>query len=181
MPSIGDTLFHFTEWLRTTQIVELAIWTSNTKLSVWIGTHFWAIPILQVVHILAIAMAFGSVLMINMRILGLSGGTRTMTQMARRFIPWIWWSLLVLVVTGVFMTIGDPQRVLINPVFWIKMGLLVVMILVSLAFQTTVTRNTATWEMTHQGRASVRLGAIGIIILWCAIMICGRWIAYAPV
>jgi hypothetical protein len=179
--SINDMLFEFTEWLRETPVTELSLWISETKASLWIGTHFWAIPILQVLHILAIATSFGAVLMINFRILGLNGASRTMTQTVRRYLPWIWWSLLVLVVTGVLMTIGDPPRVLVNPIFWIKMGLLIVMILASIAFQSSVARNTAQWEMTHDGRVRVRIGAVLIILLWCAIMVAGRWIAYAPV
>ena len=176
MPSIGDLLYHFTEWLRTTQMTEFSLWISNTSLSLWIGAHFWAIPILQVIHILAISSAFGSVLMINLRILGLTGGTRTMTQTVRRFLPWTWWALLVLIATGIGMIIGEPVRELVNPVFWVKMGLVIAMV-----FQATVRRNIATWEVTHDGRVAVRFGAVFIILLWCAIMVAGRWIAYAPV
>lgn len=181
MPSIGDLLFHFTEWLRTTPINDFSLWISNTALSLWIGAHFWAIPILQVIHILSISAAFGSVLMINLRILGLVGGTRTMTQTVRRFLPWTWWALLFLILTGIGMIIGEPVRELVNPVFWIKMGLIIAMVLISIGFQATVRRNIATWEVTHDGRVTVRIGAVFIILLWCAIMVAGRWIAYAPV
>ncbi|MGI4875872.1 MAG: DUF6644 family protein [Janthinobacterium lividum] len=161
--------------------MELAIWIAKQPLSLAIGTHFWVIPILQTLHILAISAAFGSVVMINMRILGLSGAGRTMTQTVRRFVPWIWWALLVLVVTGIGMILGEPVRELVNPVFWTKMALIVTMVLLSLAFQASAHRNMATWEMTHEGRVSVRIAAVGIILLWCAIMAAGRWIAYAPV
>jgi len=181
MPSISDTLFAFTEWLRTTPLVDLALWISNTPLCLWIGSHFWAIPIIQTTHILAIASAFGAVLMINMRILGLSGGTRTMSQTVRRYMPWIWWALLVLIVSGIGMIIGEPVRELVNPIFWIKMALVVVVILASLWFQLSVSRNMATWETTHDGRVAVRVAAVAVILLWCAVMFGGRWIAYAPV
>jgi hypothetical protein len=181
MPSIGDLLYAFTEWLRGTQLTELSLGISNTSLSAWIGSHFWAIPIIQTLHILAIAAAFGSVLMINLRILGVTGGTRTLTDTARRYLPWIWWALAVLVLTGIGMVIGEPVRELINPVFWIKMGLIVFMILVSVAFQASVRARIASWEVSHDGRVAVRFGAAAIIVLWCMIMVAGRWIAYAPV
>ena len=54
---MGDLLYHFTEWLRTTQLVELTLWLSDTSASLWLQTHFWAIPILQCIHILSIAAA----------------------------------------------------------------------------------------------------------------------------
>jgi hypothetical protein len=178
---MGDLLYAFTEWLRTTQLTELALAISNHPLSMWIGSHFWAIPIIQTLHILAIAAAFGSVVMINLRILGLSGKRSTMSQVSRRYLPWIWWGLLVLVLTGIGMVIGEPVRELINPVFWVKMVLVVGVILVSLWFQATVRRNVARWEVTHDGRVAIRVGAVGVILLWCMVMFAGRWIAYAPV
>lgn len=182
MPSLGDTLYHFTEWLRTTPLVDLSLWISNESLSKTIGAHFWVIPIFQVIHILAIAAAFGSVLMINMRILGVTGGTRTMAETVRRFLPWMWWSLPVLILSGFGMIIGEPVRELVNPVFWIKMVLVVGMVLVSIGYELTVLRpHVANWEATHDGRLTLRAGAVGIVLLWCAIMVAGRWIAYAPV
>lgn len=177
---ILDRLFAWTQWLRATRLNELSLWLSKQKMSAWIDTHFWAIPILQVIHILALAAAFGSVVMMNLRILGLAGNSRTMTQTARRYMPWVWWALLFLIVTGVVMIIGDPPRVLVNAIFWIKMVLVVVVILVSLWFQGSVSRRMANWETTHDGRVAIRVGAAGIILLWCAVMFAGRWIAYAP-
>jgi magnesium-transporting ATPase (P-type) len=178
---MGDLLYAFTEWLRTTQLTELALAISNHPLSIWIGSHFWAIPIIQTLHILAIAAAFGAVVMINLRILGLSGKRSTMSQVARRYLPWVWGGLAVLVVTGIGMVVGEPVRELINPVFWVKMGLVVGVILVSIWFQATVRRNMARWEVTHDGRVAIRVSAAGIILLWCMVMFAGRWIAYAPV
>jgi len=181
MPSFGDLLYALTEWLRTTPLVELSLWISNQPLSLMIQNHFWVIPTIQTTHILAIAAAFGSVLMINLRILGLTGGSGTMTQTVARFVPWVWWALLTLVVTGIFMIVGEPVRELINPVFWIKMVLVVVTILVSIWFQARVRRKMADWETKRDGRIAMRAGAAAIILLWCTVMVAGRWIAYAPV
>jgi hypothetical protein len=181
MPSIGDLLYELTEWLRTTPLVELSLWITETRLSLMIQNNFWAIPIIQTVHILAIAATFGSVLMMNLRILGLAGSGRTMTQTVRRYLPWIWWGLLLLVITGILMIIGEPVRELINPIFWIKMVLVVSGVLLSLWFQRAVHRNMAEWEASSGGRRAIRAGAATLILLWCTIMVAGRWIAYAPV
>ena len=174
---MGDLLYNFTEWLRGTQLVELAFWISETPLSLWIVTHFWAIPTIQTLHILAIAGLFGSVLMVNLRVLGLIGGHRSLAQTAARFMPWIRWSLLALLVTGLLLIVGEPIRELINPVFWVKMGLVVVTAVISMMFN----RKVATVEATGTSAASLRGGAVLLIVLWCAIMAGGRWIAYAPV
>jgi len=180
--SVGDLLYEFTEYLRTTSLPEQALALQASAPSTYLATHFWAIPIMQVIHIIAIAAAFGSVLMINLRILGWTGKGRTMTWTVRRYLPWTWWALLFLTITGIGMIIAEPPRELVNPVLWIKLGLVVALILVSIAFQQSVIRpNLAQWEVTHDGRVAVRFAAVGITLLWCAIMVAGRWIAYAPV
>ena len=179
--SISDTLFAFTEWLRTTPLPEWSLGISNTKASLWIGSHFWAIPIMQVIHILSIATAFGSALMINSKILGVVGGGRTVAQTLARFAPWIWWALLLLVLSGIGMIVGEPVRELVNPIFWIKMGLVILVSLVSLAFHGAIQRTAATWEVSADGHALVRTAAAVLILVWIAIIFCGRWIAYAPV
>ena len=174
---MGDLLYNFTEWLRTTQLVELALWISDTGASMWIVTHFWAIPIIQVIHILAIAASFASVLMINARMLGIAGSA-TMAETANRYIRVLWWALVVLILSGIGMIIGEPVRELINPIFWIKMGLVAFGILVVIWFHKGVLKHVAA------GRdivATDKATAVFLIILWCVIMLCGRWIAYAPV
>ncbi len=174
---MGDILYNFTEWLRSTQLVELAFWISDTSLCLWIVTHFWAIPTLQTIHILAIAGLFGSVLMVNLRVLNVIGAHRNFAQTAKRFLPWIRWSFVAVLVTGVLMIIGEPIRELINPVFWVKMGLIVIAVPFSLAFNKKV----AGIDATGTASAGMRLSAVLLIVLWCIVMAGGRWIAYAPV
>jgi hypothetical protein len=174
---MGDLLFGFTEWIRTTQLVELALWISDTGLSMWIVTHFWAIPIIQVVHILAIAASFASILMINARMLGIAGSS-SMAETANRYIRVLWWSLFVLIITGFGMIVGEPVRELINPIFWIKMGLVVFGILITIWFHKGVIKHVAAGrDIVGTDKAT----ALFLVVLWCVIMLCGRWIAYAPV
>jgi hypothetical protein len=174
---MGDLLYSFAEWLRTTQLVELALWISDTGASMWIVTHFWAIPIIQVIHILAIAGSFAAILMINARMFGIAGSS-SMADTANRYIRVLWWSLVVLVLTGIGMIIGEPVRELINPFFWIKMGLVVFGILLAIWFHKGVLKHVSNGREISAGDKAT---AVFLVILWMVIMYCGRFIAYAPV
>ena len=174
---IGDLLYNFTEWLRSTPLIELSLWISDTSLCLWIVTNFWAIPTFQTIHILSIGAMFGSALMISLRVLGLTGGHLTPAQTVARYGPWVRWGFVALVVTGFLMIVGEPVRELINPIFWIKMLLIVLTVPVSLWFNKKV----ASADASGAAVASLRGTAILVLILWCAIMAGGRWIAYAPV
>jgi hypothetical protein len=162
-------------------LLDLANWMTNWPLRETVDALFWTIPIAQTFHILAIAAAFGSVLMINLRVAGVAGTNRTMDQIAHRYLPWVWWALVTLLASGIVMIIGEPVREILNPCFWIKMVLILVAIAISLWFQSSVRRNAGWWELTPKRQLAIRAGASGVIVLWLAIMAFGRWIAYAPI
>lgn len=183
MAGIGDTVFALTEWLRTTPMVDFALWLSTKEICEWVQSHSFMVPVMQMIHIFAIAMGFGSVVLFNLRLVGRGGADTTVTQSAHRYLPWMKWSLVVLFVSGIGMVLGDPVRLLVNPVFWIKITLFVVTMLVSIVHLKTVTRKTKTsptWDATTSGSIAIRSSAYGLIILWLLIMAGGRFMAYAP-
>ena len=140
---MGDLLFNFTEWLRNTPLNELALCHFGIRLRrMWIGEHFWAIPIFQVIHILAISASFASVLMINARMLGIAGSS-TLEETTARYLACCGGRWLVLVLSGILMIIGEPIRELINAVFWIKMALVVIAILFTIWFHKGVAKRFA--------------------------------------
>lgn len=174
-------MYAIAEWLTSTFLLDLSNWLSLTPVSGWIQQNFWVIPTTQTVHILAICAVVGSAFMINLRIVELAGRSQTMTWTASRFLPWVWWGLPVLLLTGLILIVGEPHRELLNPSFWIKMILILVAIAATLWFQSTVRKNIAFWETSHSKRVGIRIAAVASIVLWCAIIVFGRWIAYSPV
>lgn len=181
MSSILDLLFALAVWLKTTPLTKLALWIQTTPLTALVDSNIWIAPVVQTTHILAIAASVVSVLMVSLRIFGLAGRSRTMAQTAALYLPWVWGALAVLLSTGLILIIGEPVRELLNPAFWIKMILVVVAALVSLGFQGSVRRNASQWELAPHGTLAMRAAAVAVIVLWCLIIVLGRWIAYAPV
>jgi magnesium-transporting ATPase (P-type) len=172
---MGDLLFYFTEWLRNTPLNDLALAISESAPTIWIGEHFWAIPIFQIIHILAISASFASVLMINARMLRLAGSS-TLEDTTARYLRVIWWALLVLVLSGICMIVGEPIREFINAVFWVKMALVVIAILFTIGFHKGIAKRFAGSEAS----AGAKLAGIVLVVLWVMIMTGGRWIAYNP-
>jgi hypothetical protein len=153
-----------------------ASWLAHTSVSDLVQRTLWLIPVLQTIHIIAVAMVWSSVGIIELRILGL-GRSQTMAQMAHRFIPWIWVGIVVLALTGAVLIVGEPDRSLPNPAFQLKMAALMVAVGLTLAFEQSVRRNAAVWEANAEqpnGRSLSNVLAIVALIAWCAVMILGR-------
>jgi uncharacterized membrane protein YgdD (TMEM256/DUF423 family) len=160
-------------------VKQFALWLSTTPPSVFIQEHnTWAIPTIQSIHIVGIAMVMGSVLMIDLRILGWAGMDQTLRQTASRFGPWLTGSLWLLLATGLLMVVAEPARELITFSFWLKMALVAVGALVAAGFQAALRRHEREWEDTLVHRRSIKLLAILTFLIWACVIVLGRLIAY---
>ena len=156
-----------------------ATWLSATFPSVFIQEHnTWAIPTIQSIHIVGIALVMGSVLMIDLRILGWAGMDQTLGQTLRRFGPWLTGSLWLLLATGILMVIGEPVRELVTLSFWLKMALVAAGTVVAVIFQAALRRREPEWEDTLVHRRSIKGLAILTFLIWVSVIVLGRLIAY---
>lgn len=156
---------------------ELCHWIDQTTISQWIAAAGWVVPTVQTIHILGIAMVASSALMIDLRLIGVFWANRPVEAVKARFLPLVWWPLLLLLFTGIIMITAEPARSLKNPAFQLKMLLLIAALTVTLLFQFLHRRNAAFGEVAGPRAAAVTL-AIVSILLWSSIIFAGRWIAY---
>jgi hypothetical protein len=157
---------------------EICAWIDHTALSQAIqGTH-WVVPTVQTIHILAIAIVASSALMIDLRLIGVFWSNRPMKVVAARFMPLIWWPLLILLATGAIMIIAEPARSLKNIAFQLKMVLLIAALLVTGLLQLLQRREAAFGDPRSGWRAAATVVAVVSMLLWSSIIFAGRWIAY---
>ena len=86
--------------MKTKALLDFCDAIDATALSQTIQSIKWVVPAVQTVHILAIAAVMSSILMINLRLLGISGTDQTLARVSSRFSPVIWWSLPVLLLVS---------------------------------------------------------------------------------
>ncbi len=151
---------------------------SETPLSQAIQTTDWIIPAVQTVHILAVAAVISSILMVDLRLAGLHARDQPVAAVARRFLPTVWYALPVLLATGATLIIAEPARALQNPVFMLKMSLLVLAAGITLACQIPLRRDGLFWDRSAARRRLAASIACLSLPLWIAIVFAGRWIAY---
>jgi hypothetical protein len=153
-------------------------WLKVTPFSVALQSAEWVVPTVQTVHILTIGAVIGSGVMIALRTLGWIAPDQTLAATNLRLLRVIWWSLPVLLVTGILMISAEPARSLENPAFALKMSLLAASILVNLGYQTALRRNPQFWELSTRRRYAGRAIAFLSLALWVGVIFSGRWIAY---
>ena len=160
-------------------MTEFAAWLARTSPSVFIQTHnSWVIPTIQSIHIVCIGFVLVSVFLVDLRILGWAGTDQTLRQTANRFGPWLTTALCVLLITGLLMVIGEPARELLTFSFWLKMFLVAVGTLIAAVFLRTLRRHEQHWETTLVNRRGVQALSILTFLVWVAVIVLGRLIAY---
>jgi hypothetical protein len=155
-------------------------WLGGTSPSQFIQKIFWIIPTVQIVHILAISVVVSSMAMFDLRLLGIAGRRHSIASLAKRFLPWLWGALLVLLLSGTILIIGEPQRALDNAAFKLKMAMLATAICVTVSFRRLLEKDLAAGASdlsTGHSLAARLTGAISLL-LWVGIVIAGRLIAY---
>ena len=156
----------------------LSKWLEQTSLSQAIQVTNWVVPTVQTIHILAIAVVASSALMIDLRLIGAFAADRPLKAVSSRFLPFVWWPLLLLLATGAIMVISEPPRSIKNPAFQLKMALLVAALVVTGLLQVLLRRNPAFCEPGSGQRATAVTIAVVSMVLWSLIIFAGRWIAY---
>ena len=157
---------------------EFSKWLAATPLSHVIQTTKWVIPALQTIHILSVAVVFSSAVLVDLRLWRLLNRDVPLPELARRFLPTIWPVLLVLLITGSLLIIGEPKRSLLNSAFYLKMALLAVAIVLTAWLQWSLSSSPNFWDRNRGRRMAGQLAATVSILVWCGILFAGRWIAY---
>jgi hypothetical protein len=162
MPSIIPAL----EWL------EGLPWTTAIRESAW------GYPIIETAHVASIVAFAGLVIMMDLRLVGLAFTHAPLTQIQRRLFPWQMAGFVPSMVTGLLLCCIDPLRYYGNVFFWVKLGMLVLAGINALAFHRTTYRSAVRWDEDPQVPGTVRLAGAVSLLLWSAIIISGRLIAF---
>ena len=160
------------------RLSEFCDWLKATPLSVAIQSVSWLIPAVQTVHILAIASLIGASLAMSLHLLGVSARTESSRDVAARYLPILWWALPILLASGAVLIIAEPARSLKNPVMALKMALLLVACIATLAFQLPLRRDASFWRVTRARALTAKSLALLSLGLWVGVIFAGRWIAY---
>ena len=106
-------------------MAELWVWIESTELAFQIGATWW-FPLLESIHVLGLALLLGSIVMLDLRLLGISAQCYQPEEMASGMLCWAWLGFVLAIVTGLGMFISRPSAYAANPAFQIKLLLLLV-------------------------------------------------------
>jgi hypothetical protein len=143
-----------------------------------IRNSLYLFPLIESLHVLGLTMVFGTIAIVDLRLLGVASTRRPFTRIAADVLKWTWWAFALTVVTGVLMFITNAGVYAHNVFFQAKMTLLVLSGLNTLIFTRTAARSVARWDKATAAPAAGRTVAALSLLFWISIIFAGRWIGF---
>jgi hypothetical protein len=146
-------------------------------LSAEIGATAW-FPLMESLHVLSMGILLGAIVMVDLRVLGVAALRYPVPVMLRELVPWAAWAFVFATVTGLAMFITRASAHVQNPAFQIKLALL---LLAGVNIALFHFRALPAMLRDSRGDAAPALARVSAglsLLLWCAVMLAGRWVGH---
>ena len=150
------------EWLASIEGSALASWTRES-------TSIWAYPTILTLHTAGLAVVVGVSAVVDARLLGMA--RRIPLDALRPLFTIMWWAFALNFITGVVLFMADATTKSTQTVFWVKLGLIVLALLVTQQISRAL-------KTDDQQAGRVRVLAVSSLFLWTGAIVAGRLLAY---
>ena len=120
----------------------------------------------------------GSILMVDLRLLGLAAKHHPVSRIVKEIVPWTYGACVLSVIAGLGLFITRAGHYAANPAFQIKMALLVLAGINMAVFHLVTSRGIARWDDTAATTTGARFAGGCSLLLWVGVMLSGRWIGH---
>lgn len=144
----------------------------------WMRSNLLAMPIVNALHVLCVTLVFGTILVVDLRLLGLLDRARSVTRVSDEMLRLTWIAFIGAVVTGVLFFAANATTYWFNTAFRLKIIAIVLAGINMLIFQFVTFRNVGTWDRRAVTPNGARLAGILSILLWVTVILLGRIIGF---
>ncbi|MEN9705510.1 MAG: hypothetical protein RLZZ393_1389 [Pseudomonadota bacterium] len=144
----------------------------------WMRGSLKAMPVVEATHVLAAATVFGTIFVVDLRLLGIPGVKRAFTRVSEEMTRITWAAFALAAVTGVLMFIANAHTYLINRAFGLKLTAIVAAGINMLIFERYTRRGVAGWDVGVQSPRAAKIAGLLSILLWVAVLFLARWIGF---
>jgi hypothetical protein len=159
-------------------LLSICQWLDSTRLNAAMRTSTWFFPTFDTIHTLGIVLVAGTIMLVDLRLLGLALRSEPVAAVVERIVPWTLRGFALMFVTGTLLFSSEAVKLYHSPAFRIKLVLLALAGLNALTFHLTIYRDAANWDQAAAAPARARLAGLLSLAFWIAIIAAGRAIAY---
>ena len=160
------------------QLQDFISYFENSGLADNIRENDVLFPLIESTHVVAICLVVGSILVVDLRLLGLASIHRSLSRVTSGILPLTWSAFAVAVASGTLLFISNATKYLGNGYFVAKLLLICAAGLNMAIFHGISAKDLPRWENETLLPLPARLAGGLSILLWVSVVICGRWIGF---
>jgi hypothetical protein len=160
------------------QLQEVISYFENSGLADTIRENDLLFPLIESVHVLSICLVVGSILVVDLRLLGLASIHRPVSRVISGILPITWSAFATAVASGSLLFISNATEYLGNGYFVAKIFLICMAGLNMAIFHRISAKDLPRWENDTAPPLRARLAGGLSILLWVSVITCGRWIGF---
>lgn len=140
------------------------------------GTE-WLFPIVETCHVLALTVVFGSIAMVDLRLLGVVSRATPVARLTGEVLPWTWYAWILAAITGSTLFVSKAVTYADNFDFRMKFLFMALAAVNMLVFHFGAYRRVAEWDVGVPPPAARAAGGLSMLF-WLAVIFFGRWIGF---
>ncbi len=137
-----------------------------------------AFPVLESLHVLAITLVFGTILIVDLRLVGYAARRRSANRLITELLPFTWGAFVVAIITGSLLFASNAVAYAANTEFRLKLLAIVAAGINMAIFHATTQRTIAQWDETAAPPFAARAAGVLSLVLWTLVIFLGRWIGF---
>jgi hypothetical protein len=145
----------------------------------WLQFSAFAYPMIESTHVLGVALLFGTLLIVDLRLVGIRLMSQSISSITHATLKWTWLGFALALVTGLMMFSERATHYITNFEFLSKMGLLGLAGANMLVFEFLTRRSLAAWDTGQPIPGKVKLAGYLSLAFWIGVIIFGRLIGFA--
>jgi uncharacterized membrane protein len=159
-------------------LLALCEWLAGTSGSIALHESLYMYPLLESLHVLTLCLFVGTAALLDLRLLGVALRRVPVSEVFERLLPWTKAGFLVMAVSGALLFYAIPVRTYQSIFFRIKVLLLLLAAVNVGVFHLRVEKSMREWDLALITPRGARVAASASLLLWGAIIVAGRMIAY---
>ena len=159
-------------------LLHLCQWLYASSFATAIRESQYGFPIIETLHVLGITVLVGTVAIVDLRLLGVVMKREPVSKVLEQVLPLTWCGFLIQSCSGSLLLFSKAAEYYWNPIFRIKLVLLLLAGLNPLIFHSTIYRSVAIWSESRVTPIRAKLAGAFSLTIWSAIIVAGRAIAY---
>lgn len=154
-------------------------WLQHTRFATAIAESDWLFPLIEGSHILALPLSVGFIVIVDLRLLGLAFREGGMTaKLVPAFLRWSKIGFTVMFLTGAILLVTQAEKAYVNAFFRAKLLFLLLLGINAAVYQLRFFPQMERWDATGTVPAGAKCCAAVSLVLWMAVIVCGRTMAY---